>query len=131
MIDGKTLSFKTLVISKVVHLALVKDIPSSTIAQLENIQKQFIWKNRNPKLKHTILCKEYEQGGLKNVDIFSKITNLQCICVKRLYDDSLHVWKVTPLFLIKSHLRKDFIVHSNLSIKQKIVKNFSKFTKKY
>ena len=76
-IEGKILIFKTLAISKIVHFALVKDVPFSTIAQLEKIQKQFIWKNGNPKLKHTTLCNEYEQGGLKNVDIFSKIASLQ------------------------------------------------------
>ena len=51
----------------------MKDVPSNTIAQLEKIQKQFIWKNENSKLKHTTLCNKYEQGGLKNVDIFSKM----------------------------------------------------------
>ena len=69
-IEGKISIFKTLAISKIVHLALVKDVPSKTIAQLEKIQKQFIWKNGNPKLKHTTFCNEYEQGELKNVDIF-------------------------------------------------------------
>ena len=38
-IEGQILIFKTLAISKLVHLALVKDVPSSTIAQLEKIQK--------------------------------------------------------------------------------------------
>ena len=64
-IGGKILIFKTLAISKIVHLALVKHVPSRKIAQLEKIQKQFIWKNRNPELKHTTLCNKYEQGGLK------------------------------------------------------------------
>ena len=45
-IAGKILIFKILAISKVVHLALVKDVPSSTIVQLEKIQKQCIWKIR-------------------------------------------------------------------------------------
>ena len=71
-VEVKILIFKTLAISKVVHLALVKDVPASTIAQLEKMQKQFIWKNGNPKLKHTTLCNKYEQRGLKNVYIFSK-----------------------------------------------------------
>ena len=49
MIEGKILIFETLAISKVVHLALVKEVPSSTIAQLEKkIQKQFIWKFEIP-----------------------------------------------------------------------------------
>ena len=107
-IEGKILIFKTLAILKVVHLVLVKDVPSSAIAQLEKIQKQFIWKNGNPKLKHTTLCDKYEKGGLKNVDIFSKITSLQCSWVKRLCGDSFHAWKVIPLFLIKYYLGKNF-----------------------
>ena len=71
-IEGKSLIFKILTIRKVVLLALVKDLPSSSIAQIEKIQKQFIWKNRNPELKHITLCNYYEKVGLKNVDIFSK-----------------------------------------------------------
>ena len=54
-IESKILIFRTLTISKIVNFALVKDVPSSAIAQLEKIQKQFIWKNRNSKLKHTTL----------------------------------------------------------------------------
>ena len=77
-IVGKILIFKTLSISKVVHLALVQDVPSSTISQLEKIQKHFIWKNGNPKLKHTTVCNKCKQGRLNNVVIFSKITSLQC-----------------------------------------------------
>ena len=107
------------------HLALV--YPSSIIAQLEKTQKQFIWKNGITKLKHTTLCNVYEQGGLKNVDIFFKITSLECSSVKRLYDDSFHPWKVIPLFLIKKHLENNFVFHSNLSIKQNVVKKFPKF----
>ena len=49
IIEGEILIFKTLAISKVVRLALVKDVPSSTIARLEKIQKKVIWKNGNPK----------------------------------------------------------------------------------
>ena len=105
----------------------MKEVLSSTIAQLEKIQKQFIWRNENSKLKHTTIYNEYEQGGLKNVDIFSKIKSLQCSWVERLYDDSFHARKVIPLFLIKNHLGKIFLFHSNLRIKQKIVKKLSTF----
>ena len=75
-------------------------------------------------MKHITLCKEYEQGGLKDMDIFSKITSLHCSWVKRLYDDSFHASKVIPLYLIKNDLDNNFIFHSNLSTKQKIVEKF-------
>ena len=58
-IEGKILIFKTLAISKIVHPALVKDLPSSTIAILEKIPKQFIWKNGNPKSLMFLSLKDY------------------------------------------------------------------------
>ena len=73
-IEGKILTFNISSKSKVVHLALVKYVPLSTIVQLEKIKKQFIWKNGNPKLKHTTLCNEYEKEG-PEMYIFSKITS--------------------------------------------------------
>ena len=77
-IAGKFTVFKALAISKIVHLALVKTIPNSIIQELSKIQKEFIWKTRNPKIKHDTLCKNYENGGLKNIDIMYKLVSLQC-----------------------------------------------------
>ena len=50
-IAGKITVFRTLAQSKIVHLALVKVIPNSFILELDEIKKQFIWKNDNPKIK--------------------------------------------------------------------------------
>ena len=75
-IAGKITVFKTLAISKVVHLALSKTIPKSIIQELNKIQKEFIWKTRNPKIKHDTLCKNYENGGLENADIMYKVAML-------------------------------------------------------
>ena len=75
-IEDKILIFRTLAISKILYLPLVKDVPSSTIGRLDKIQKKFNWKNGNPELKQTTLCNEYKKGGLKDVHIFSKIAVL-------------------------------------------------------
>ena len=45
-IECKILIFKNLAISKIVHLALVKDITSSTIAQLEKNTKAIYLEKR-------------------------------------------------------------------------------------
>ena len=71
-IEGKIVIFKTLAILKVVHLALLKDLLSSTIAQLDRIQHQFMWRNRNFELKHIALCDEYKKGGQKRWVFFPK-----------------------------------------------------------
>ena len=54
-IPGKITVFKTLAISKIVHLALVKTITNSIIQELNKIQKEFMWKTGNPKIKHDTL----------------------------------------------------------------------------
>ena len=64
---------KTLAISKIVHLALAKVIPNPIILELDKIKKNFIWKNGNSKTNQDTLCKDYENGGLKNIDITFKI----------------------------------------------------------
>ena len=40
-------------------------MPISSILELNETEKHFIWKNGNPKSKQDTLCKDYEIGGLK------------------------------------------------------------------
>ena len=42
---------------------------------------------------------------LKNVGITFKIISLQCSWVKRLYNSSIHEWKLIPLHIITQKLR--------------------------
>ena len=63
-IEGRIIVFKSLAISKLIHLALVTEIPTITINLLTKIQMEFIWKGKNSKIKNSILCNDYEYGGL-------------------------------------------------------------------
>ena len=42
------------------------------------------------KIKNSTLCNNYENGGLKNVDIFPKVASLQCFWINRLFDNNFH-----------------------------------------
>ena len=128
-IAGKITVFKTLAISKMVDLALIKVIPNSVILELGKIKKHFVWKNPNPKIKKDTFCKDYENGGLKNenVGITFKIIILQCSCVKRLYDSSTHYSKLLLLHIITQKLGKHFLFHSNLYIDLKKIRLFPKY----
>ena len=105
-IAGKSVRFKSFTISKIVDLALMK-----TVEQLHIIKKIYLARKK-PKIKHSTLCNSYENGDLNDVDIFYKITSLQCSGMKRLFDDNFHDWKVISLFLIKKSSEKilNFIV---------------------
>ena len=64
-IAGKITAFKTLAISKIVNLALVKTISNSVIQELSKIQTEFIWKTLKPKTKHDTLVKIMEMESQK------------------------------------------------------------------
>ena len=65
-------------VSKFIHLASVKVTPISTITELNKIHKEFIWNHERPKIKEETVINNFERGDLKDVDILSKITSLQC-----------------------------------------------------
>ena len=117
--------FKTLALTKIVYLLLTTSFSELLLEEIQRIQKGFIWNNLTPKIKHETLCNTFEEGGLKNVDIDSKIASLQCSLVKRLYDDKFHEWKLIPLHLIKSTFGINFNFDSNLDFDDSKILTFS------
>ena len=78
---------------------------------------------------NTIIRNEYVNGGLKSVDIISKIVSLQCSWIRRLFDNNFHQWKIIPIALIDKHLNKNFKFHSNLSFGIRSLEKFPKYYK--
>ena len=94
---SKSFTFKSLAISKIVHLPVIITVSHAIINQLNNIQKNFTWNGKNPKIKHSALLNSYEDDGLKDFDVFTKIVSLRCSWIKRLYDENFNDWKIIPL----------------------------------
>ena len=107
-LEGKIITFKTLALSKFTFFAQVLVIPNQVVDALQQIQKNFSWNSSSPKVKHKTICKDFQYGGLKNVDMKSKIIRLKFSWVKKLDDESFHEWKIIPLTLIKNVLLKFF-----------------------
>ena len=102
----KNNSFQIISTIKNNFLAQALPISKFVISALQKVQKQFIWKDSPPKIKHEKICNTCEKGGLKNIDNNSKTRSLQCLWIQKLYDDSFHEWKLTPLYLIKKSFEK-------------------------
>ena len=105
-LEGKITVFKSLALSKITHLALVKTIPPSIIDQLNKTQKNFVWNGLNPKIKNSTINNNYENGRLKN--IAAKISSLQNSWIKRLFDGNLHDWKIFPFYINHKSLGQPF-----------------------
>ena len=63
------------------------------IEKIEKIHKDFIWDSKKPKMKHSSMIGDYEEGGLKDIDIKAKFQSLHLSWIKRLFDKKNHPWK--------------------------------------
>ena len=115
-LQGKMIVFKTLALSKIVHLCLTSVTPKEIIEEIEKIQKNFLWNQSTAKIKHSTLCNFFRTGGLTNVDINTKLASLQQFCIKRLYDDSFHEWKLICLHLINTTITPALKFHPSLAL---------------
>lgn len=64
------------------------NIPYLVIKKVEKI-KIISLENSFPKIKHKSICKDWENGGLKNVEISH---SLHCYGIRRLCDNFMHKW---------------------------------------
>ena len=51
-LEGKIVTFKTIAISKMIFQSFTTTLPKYIINDLRKTQKDFLWKNSTPKIKH-------------------------------------------------------------------------------
>ena len=105
-LEGKIIIFKALAIYKIVDLVFLTVIPNSLKEELQRIQKTFIWHSSRPKISHKTLCNNFENGGLKHLEISSKIISLQYSWLRKLCDENFREWKIIPSHLISKYFGK-------------------------
>ena len=125
-LEGKKIVFKTLAFSKIVHLYFTSVVPKQIIGEIENIQKNFLWDQSFPKIKHSTLCDSFATGFLRIIDINMKIASLECSLIKQLYDENFHEGKLIPLHLINTIIIPTFKLHPSLALSFQLDK-FPKF----
>ena len=88
-----------------------------------------MWYSSRPKNSHKTLCNNLENGGLKHVDISSKVISLQCSCLRKFCNENFHEWKIIPSHLISKYFGKSFKFHSYVSFDCKLLIKLPKFYK--
>ena len=72
-LSGKIIIFKTLAISKIVFVSYISSMPDLVLQHLKQVHKEFILESKKAKIKHSTLCGNYVDGGLKDIDIETKV----------------------------------------------------------
>ena len=62
-LEGKITIFKSFALSKIVYSALLTIASKSIIKELNEIQKKFLWSNKNCKIKHGTVRNDYKSEG--------------------------------------------------------------------
>ena len=112
---GRIQVFKALALSKAVFVCTMKHYSKKFVDDLNEIQKDFIWRGRKPKIKHTSLIGDYSEGGMKDIDIKAKLESSRIQWVKRLTNDNFHSWKIIPN-VSPIDVGGVFLFHSNLAL---------------
>ena len=121
---GRVPIFKTIGFSKILCLASVANVPSRTVKGLLSIPNKFICKSKTPKIRHSTLVADYQDGGMKNVDVAAKLKALKLTWVRRLQDDNRHPWKVIPSNILTLP-NGDSVFHKNFRLSQSLLTTIS------
>ncbi|XP_013411821.1 uncharacterized protein LOC106174705 [Lingula anatina] len=97
---GKITVPKTLVVPMLNHLFISLPNPDETYMKLLNTMFfQFIWGKKTEKVKRSVITGNYEQGGLKMLDLFDFIASLKCTWIKRIYQtDNIYAPLLQAIF---------------------------------
>lgn len=93
-IAGRIQVFKSLALSKAIFVSTMLHDNQKFIEDLSAIQKDFIWEGKPRKIKHSTLIGDYSKGGLRDIDITTKVKSLKFMWVKKLSDNNFHSWKI-------------------------------------
>ena len=72
----------------------MSEIPTKVINELKAIQNRFIGKQSTTKIKHSTLIADYENSGIRNVDIPIKLKAFKFTWVRMPKDDNHHSQKI-------------------------------------
>ena len=69
---GRITVVKMFILPTLVHILQVLPSPQERYTkQIKDCVKNFIWNNKRPKIRHNLLIQDYENGGLKMLDLDS------------------------------------------------------------
>ena len=91
---GKVTLIKSLLIPKIVYTSSLLPTPEHIVKDLKHILFKFLWKGKD-KVTRASTINNYEEGGVKMVDIESLIKSLRLSWLKRIFSDNSGAWKTT------------------------------------
>ena len=112
---GKVTIIKSLLIPKFVYILLLLPAPKGIVQELNRMLFKFLWKGTD-KVTRLSTINDYENGGLKMIDLESMIKSLRQAWLKRIFGKNDGAWK-SYLRISLQHFGGLFLFYCNYDIK--------------
>ena len=121
---GKVTVIKSLLIPKFVYVLSLLPTPKELVKELNRLLFQFLWKGKD-KVTRASAINDFENGGLRMIDIDSMIVSLRLAWLRRILSENGGTWKNYLCCLLES-FGGLFFLNCNYDLK-----NYLKFSQFY
>ena len=112
----KVTIIKSLIIPKFVYISSLLPVPKEIVKEFNQMIFKFLW-NGTDKVTRLSTINEYENGGLKMIDLESMIKSLRLAWLKRIFQCNNGAWRSFLRFLLEP-FGGLFLFHCNYDIKE-------------
>ena len=114
---GKVTVIKTLLASQLVYILTPLPTCHVAIKEINDLLYKFQWDGKGDKIKRTVVIKDYQEGGIKMLDIKSFNSALKATWIPKYLDiNNKRKWKIVFKYWL-SRIQKENIFTYNLSRK--------------
>ena len=106
-----------LIVPLLLYPASIIYTPLNVVKELKNLITNFIWNGGSPKVAYNNLIQSINMGGLKLVDIESKIKALKLTWITRLVNNQDKNWTAIPRLLYNTNDLTKFFMENRMPIK--------------
>ncbi len=129
-LNGKITVINNLALPPLLYVASVIHTSDIVFKEVKAIILDFIWDGKPSRIAYDVLILSIGNGGLKLMDIETKVKSLKAVWVKRFFDLSSHRWKAAHRFcFIKQWIYTSFFSanQSPLKVKPKLYQEVQKY----
>ena len=84
-IYGKVLIINSVILSQLIYkMSCLPNIPDKVKTSIKRMCSNFLWNSHTPKIQHNILINNYDEGGIKLIDLNAKEKAIKISWIKRL-----------------------------------------------
>ena len=126
-LKGKVTIINTLALSQLIYLCSILYVPEVVYSEVKKIIVDFLWDGKPAKIAYNTLIQGIDEGGLKLIDLKTKVKSLSVSWIKRLADESNAKWKSIPKLLYNCQDLKFFFMCNHARITSDIQPKFYKY----